>query len=108
MDNAMLQILHKAAVKACFENANRFLSKEFILSSVVKEDDWGDTAMASQVFENMLAAGDIEKTAEGYCKTGHANQIRQTMAKPSLTRTEFDKLSPARKIEFVNAGGRIG
>jgi len=107
MDDDMLFAMAKASIKVLFENAHKFLSKPYVMANATKEDDWNNSEMTSQAFETLLLDGFIEQHSEGFCKKGNADRLRKEAGKPTNTRSEFNKLTPQQKMDFVNAGGII-
>jgi len=100
--------MHVAELESIFlKNPGRFMTTRDI-ADIMQKAEWTKYELFKAALETMVQRGQLEfDSTLGYCKRGQKDTLRQEMAKPSISRANFDKLSYAEQSAHLKAGGRV-
>ena len=106
-DNRLIEMSCSEIDSFILKNANCFLTTKEIASHLGKAE-WSDYGHMKAALDKMVQQGKLEfDDVHGYCRKGQKVALRQELSKPSLPRSEFDKLTPSEQLAHIKAGNRV-
>jgi len=100
--------MHVAELESIFmKNPGRFMTTRDI-ADIMQKAEWSKFDYLRPALETMVQKGQLEfDSTLGYCRRGQKDALRKEMAKPSLSRSAFDRLPPSEQSAHIKAGGHV-
>ena len=100
--------MHVTQILSVFQKGgDRFFSFQEIAEQV-KQAEWANVDYINPALKRMIDHGQLEYDPDyGYCEKGRKAAIQYDMSRPKMSRADFDNLTPAEQMEYVQNGGHV-
>jgi len=99
--------MHASEIQSIFLKNSGFMTTKEI-ADIMQKAEWSKYELFKAALDAMIERGQLEfDSVYGYCRKGQKDALIQEMAKPSIARSAFDRLTPTEQAQHFKTGGRV-